>query len=74
MVYDKSGINQRGRPSPAMFRKMLCDLKTYLRVSHGVVLNDTEILVHLLWADDMVIMSSTLHGFSGTAEWLISVL
>ena len=45
-----------------MFRKMLRNLRTYLRVSHCVVLNDTDILVHLLLPNDMVIMSSTPHG------------
>ena len=62
-IHDKSGMNQGGPLSPAMFRQMLCDLRTYLHVSHGVVLNDTEMLVHLLWADDMVVMSSSPHGF-----------
>ena len=46
-IYDKSGTNQGGPLSPSIFRKMLCDLRTYLQVSHGMVLNDTEILFHL---------------------------
>ena len=40
---------------------MLADLKTYLHIEHGIVLDD-EVLTHILWADDLVLMSSTAEG------------
>jgi hypothetical protein len=69
-IYDKSGTNQGGPLSPSMFRKLLCDLRTYLVLSNGVILNDTEIMVHLLWADDMVLLSSTPQGLQKQLDGL----
>ena len=40
---------------------MLADLKKYLHIAHGIVLDD-EVLTHILWADDLVLLSSTAEG------------
>ena len=44
-----------------MFRYMLYDLKQYLNVKYGIVLED-EVVSHLLWADDLVLLSETPEG------------
>ncbi len=53
-----------------MFRKMLCDLKEYLDLSNGIVLHKSECLVHLLWADDMILMSNTKEGLQKQIDGL----
>ena len=49
------GTHQGGPLSPNMFRYMPADLKKYLKLEHGIVLDD-EVLVHIFWADEMVLM------------------
>jgi hypothetical protein len=61
-IVDLCGTNQGGPLSPNMFRKMLHDLKQYLDVQHGIVMGDNEIIVHLLWADDLVLLCDTAKG------------
>ena len=60
-VDDLCGTNQGGPLSPNMFRCMLSDLKEYLDEHFGICLDD-EILLHLLWADDLVLMASSPDG------------
>ena len=48
---------------------MLSDLREYLDINFGVVLSDT-ILVHLLWADDLVLMSSSAEGLQSQLNGL----
>ena len=45
-----------------MFRKLLNDLRAYLSKVHGIVLNEDQILVHMLWADDLILVSDTAEG------------
>ena len=52
------GVNQGGNSSPIIFRKYLIDLKDYMETHTGVVLSEQEILAHLLWADDLIAVSS----------------
>ena len=54
------GVNQGGNASPTIFKKYLCDMKEYLREYTGVVLSDDEILVYLLWADDLINVSTNV--------------
>jgi hypothetical protein len=61
-IHDYVGMNQGGPNSPHLFRKFLSDLGDYLEISNGIVLNDNTILVHLLWADDLVLLSDTESG------------
>ena len=44
-----------------MFRKLLHDLKKFLSEMHGVVIGE-QILVHMLWADDLILLSDTKDG------------
>ena len=60
-VKDECGTSQGGPLSPNLFRFMLSDLKCYLDDKHGIVLEDT-IVSHLLWADDLVLMSESPEG------------
>ena len=43
-----------------MFRKMLYDLLEFLTRTEGIVINDTERLVHLLWADYLILALALL--------------
>jgi hypothetical protein len=46
-----------------MFRKMLNDIfRDFLRIQQGIVLSEDEILVHILWADDLILLSDTIAG------------
>ena len=56
-----SGVNQGGISSGLLFRKYMADLGNYLNTEYGVVLSD-EIIVHLLWADDLILFSDTQQG------------
>ena len=48
------GVNQGGNASPIIFKKYLGDMKDYLKEHTGVVLSEDEILIYLLWADDLI--------------------
>ena len=60
-IWNQSGVNQGGISSGLLFRKYMADLGNYLNSEYGVVLSD-EIIVHLLWADDLILFSDTQHG------------
>jgi hypothetical protein len=61
-IEDQVGMNQGGPNSPNLFRKFLADLRDYLDCNYGVVLNSETILLHLLWADDLVLLCDTEKG------------
>jgi hypothetical protein len=61
-IIDMCGTNQGGPVSPSMFRVMLADLKDHLQVKYGIVMSETDILTHILWADDLVLMSDSENG------------
>ena len=60
-ISDECGTNQGGPLSPNMFRYMLNDLRGFINTSYGISIDD-ELLLHVLWADDLVIMSDTPEG------------
>ena len=55
-VHENIGVNQGGNCSPILFRKYLYDLKDFLDEFTGICLS-TEILLHMLWADDLYMVS-----------------
>ena len=59
LIVQEVGVNQGGNASPIIFRKYLSDLRNYLNKKTGVILSEDEILVHLLWADDLIMTSTT---------------
>ena len=69
IILIKLGVNQGGVASGLLFRKYMCDLESYLSISHGVCLNG-EIIAHLLWADDLVLLSDTFHGLQTQLDGL----
>ena len=61
-IFDECGTNQGGPLSPSMFRRMLQDLSQYLSQKNGIVMNDTNIIMHMLWADDLILISDSSEG------------
>ena len=45
-----------------MFRELLCNMRSFLNTEFGIVMNGEELLVHMLWADDLILMSSSEIG------------
>ena len=60
-IFDTVGVNQGGNASGLLFRKYMSDLSDYLHFEFGVVAGDL-ILAHLLWADDLVLLSDSISG------------
>ena len=63
------GVNQGGISSGLLFRKYMADLGDYLNAEYGVVISD-EIIVHLLWADDLILFSDTEKGLQNLLNGL----
>ena len=55
------GVNQGGNASGFLFRKYMADLSDYLKSEFGVTIG-SKVLAHILWADDLILMSDTLCG------------
>ena len=69
IIQSRAGVNQGGISSGLMFRKYMADLGDYLNSQHGIVISD-EILVHLLWADDLILFSDTTEGLQSLLNGL----
>ena len=65
-VLQTVGVNQGGNASPSIFREYMSDLRDYLDECTGVCLSDITIsdtiLLNLLWADDLIMVSTTPSG------------
>ena len=59
-----------GPVSPDIFRYMLLDMKNFLESECGIVINENEILLHLLWADDLVLLSDSPQGLQKQLDGL----
>ena len=57
-IHEYVGVNQGGNTSLTLFRRYLRDLKDYLDEYTGICISN-EILLHMLWADDLVMVSCT---------------
>ena len=55
------GVNQGGNVSGLLFRKYMADLSKYLHTEVGICLGDS-IVAHLLWADDLILLSDSVSG------------
>ena len=60
-IYNTKGVNQGGNASGFLFRKYMSDLSDYLKTEFGITIG-SSILAHLLWADDLILLSDTLIG------------
>ena len=58
IITENIGVNQGGNASPTLFRHFLSDLGDYLHTHCGLCITD-DIIVHLLWADDLVLISDS---------------
>ena len=57
VIYEGIGVLQGGNTSPLLFNKYLSDLRYFLDASTGICTAE-EIIVHMLWADDLFMVSS----------------
>ena len=57
---DKTGVNQGGPNSPDICHLVdfLSDLRLYINEKCGIVV-DNDILSHILWADDLIIVANS---------------
>ena len=69
IVQSRAGVNQGGISSGLMFRKYMADSGDHLNSQHGIVISD-EIIVHLLWADDLILFSDTTEGLQSLLNGL----
>ena len=60
-IRNELGVNQGGNASPTFFIKHLSDLGDYLS-KHGGVWLYGEVILHLFWADDLVLLSDSAKG------------
>ena len=69
-IRDECGTNQGGPLSPSMFRKLLIDMRNFLNINHGIVLTEDETLVHMLWADDLILVADSKEGLQSQFDGL----
>ena len=69
LIENNMGVNQGGVLSPFLFRKFLQDLCQYFENEDGINLGE-EILMYLLWADDLVMLAETAEGLQRQIERL----
>ena len=70
-IRDSYGVNQGGNASPMLFRQYMADLGDYLLRQNGLCITD-HIIVHLLWADDLVLVSDGEIGLQKQLYGLLS--
>ena len=63
------GVLQGGMLSPKLFTEFLTDLKNYLNKECGILLDD-EVLMYILYADDLVLCSETAIGLQKLLDGL----
>lgn len=56
------GVNQGGNASPTLFRRYMADLREYLFEHCGICMTEDEIIMHLLWADDLILIADGQAG------------
>ena len=70
-IRDNYGVNQGGNACPILFRQYMADLGDYLTKRYGLCIAD-DIIVHLLWADDLVLISDSENGLQKQLNGLLS--
>jgi hypothetical protein len=61
-IDDECGTNQGGPINTNMFKNMLDDLRDFLDIEHGIVVSEEQIIVHMLWADDLILLADSAKG------------
>ena len=70
-IRDSYGVNQGGNASPMLFRQYMADIGDYLLKENGLCITD-DIIVHLLWSDDLVLVSDSEIGLQKQLNGLLS--
>ena len=68
---DSHSVNQGGNTSPILFRQYLSDLGDFLQQKCGLCISH-DIIAHLLWADDLVLVSDSKTGLQKQLDGLLS--
>ena len=63
------GVLQGGILSPKLFNEFLSDLPAYLNAADGIEIDGT-VFTHLLYADDIVLISESVNGLQNSIEAL----
>jgi hypothetical protein len=69
LINDTLGVNQGGVASGLLFRKYMSDLGDYMNNRAGVCIGD-RIIMHLLWADDLVLIADNVSGLQTLVDGL----
>ena len=70
-IRDQLGVSQGGNSSPILFRMYLAELGEYLKAHAGLCISDT-IVAHLVWAEDLVLMSDSEQGLQEQLQELFN--
>ena len=62
LLYHTLGVDQGGPNSPEMFKGFLDAMRKYFSKTCGIVISDELLLLHLLWVDDLILISDTPAG------------
>jgi hypothetical protein len=68
-IDSKFGVLQGGMLSPKLFSEFLTDLKNYLEMKCGLLL-DEDILAYILYADDLILCSESPEGLQKLIDGL----
>ena len=69
LIKNVLGVNQGGVASGLLFRKYMADLDDYLNSKFGICIGEI-IIVHLLWADDLILMAECVKGLQNLLNGL----
>ena len=69
LIHNVLGVNQGVIASGLLFRKYMADMGDYLKSRFGVYMGHS-IIMHLLWADDLVLISDTCAGLQKQLDGL----
>ena len=71
LTLDSHGVNQGGNTSPTLFRQYPSDLSDFLPQKCGLCISH-DIITHLLWADDLEVVSDSKTGLQKQFDGLLS--
>ena len=69
LIHNAMGVNQGGVASGLLFRKYMADMGGYLKCRFGVCIGEV-IIMHLLWADDLILIADTCNGLQRQLDGL----
>ena len=70
LVNNVLGVNQGGVASGLLFRKYMADLGSFLAPEYGICIEE-NIIAHILWADDLVLLSDSEKGMQNQLDGLL---